>query len=34
MNKVILVGRLTKDPEVRYSGGRKYTGSCKIHHSR
>lgn len=21
MNKVILVGRLTKDPEVRYSGG-------------
>lgn len=23
MNKVILVGRLTKDPEVRYSGGEK-----------
>ena len=29
MNKVILVGRLTRDPEVRYS--RKYHGDCKVY---
>ena len=32
MNKVVLVGRLTRDPEVRYSQGKVY-GSRKIYDS-
>ena len=31
MNKAILVGRLTRDPEVRYSQGEKRDGSCQIY---
>ena len=32
MNKVILMGRLTRDPEVRYSqGGENSTGNCEIY---
>ena len=30
MNKVILMGRLTKDPEVRYTNGGKTIGSFSI----
>ncbi len=30
MNKVILMGRLTRDPEVRYSGGKRI-GDCQIY---
>lgn len=30
MNKVILMGRLTKDPEVRYTNGGKAIGSFSI----
>ena len=29
MNKVVLVGRLTRDPEVRYSQGEKATAICR-----
>lgn len=29
MNKVVLVGRLTRDPEVRYSQGEKSTAICR-----
>lgn len=29
MNKVVLVGRLTKDPEVRYSRGENQTVVCR-----
>ena len=29
MNKVIMLGRLTKDPEVRYSQGQNATAVCK-----
>ena len=31
MNKVILMGRLTRDPEVRYSAGENATGNCQIY---
>ena len=32
MNKVILMGRLTRDPEVRYStSGDNQIGYCEIH---
>ena len=31
MNKVILMGRLTRDPEVRYSQGRERNGNCQIY---
>ena len=30
MNKVILMGRLTKDPDVRYSNGEKTTAVAKF----
>lgn len=30
MNKVILIGRLTKDPELRYSQGTEGTAVCKF----
>lgn len=30
MNKVILMGRLTRDPEVRYSQGEKYTAVARF----
>ena len=33
MNKVVLVGRLTRDPEVRYSQGGQCNCSCKIYSS-
>lgn len=29
MNKVVLVGRLTRDPDVRYSQGEKSTAICR-----
>ena len=29
MNKVILMGRLTKDPEIRYSSGEKSTAIAR-----
>ena len=29
MNKVILMGRLTRDPEVRYSQGDNFYGNCR-----
>lgn len=29
MNKVVLVGRLTRDPEVKYSQGEKSTAICR-----
>ncbi len=29
MNKVILMGRLTRDPEVRYSQGEALNSSCR-----
>lgn len=29
MNVVILMGRLTKDPEVRYGGGENATAICR-----
>ena len=32
MNKVILMGRLTRDPEVRYSAGEKFNGSSQDTH--
>ena len=31
MNKVILMGRLTRDPEVRYSQGEQATAIAKIY---
>ena len=31
MNKVILMGRLTRDPEVRYSAGENVHGNCQIY---
>ena len=31
MNKVILMGRLTRDPEVRYSQGEQHQQSQDIH---
>lgn len=31
MNKVILMGRLTRDPEVRYTQGGTGYGSSEIH---
>ncbi len=31
MNKVILMGRLTRDPEVRYSAGENALAICKIY---
>ena len=31
MNKVILMGRLTRDPEVRYSAGESFNGDCQIY---
>ena len=31
MNRVILKGRLTRDPEVRYSQGEKVYGYCQIY---
>ena len=31
MNKVVLMGRLTRDPEVRYSQGENATGNRQIY---
>lgn len=31
MNKVILMGRLTRDPQVRYTQGAGSNGDCKIY---
>ena len=32
MNKVILMGRLTREPDVRYSqNARRFYGSCQIY---
>ena len=31
MNKVILMGRLTRDPEVRYSQGEEFYSDRKIY---
>lgn len=31
MNKVILMGRLTRDAEVRYSQGGEFQCDCKIY---
>ena len=33
MNKVVLVGRLTRDPEVRYSQGDNYTEEARNKHA-
>lgn len=31
MNRVILMGRLTRDPEVRYTQGERSMGRCQIY---
>jgi len=32
MNKVILMGRLTKNPEIKYAGKDNNMDSCQIYH--
>ena len=31
MNRVILMGRLTRDPEIRYSQGRALHDDCEVY---